>query len=119
MSAMTAEDIVICGLPGSGKTTYLAALWHFLRSQEVKGRLGFGSLKDGDWSHLNALAKTWEQAKAQERTKYGATHLVSMNAIGVNSESVRITFPDLSGEIYQRMWEERECDVETSVMSNK
>src|SRR6266853_101952 len=33
-----------------------------------------------------------------------------MNLLDSGGNPVRLTFPDLSGESYRRMWEERDCD---------
>ena len=102
--------MVICGLPGSGKTTFLAALWHLVTSREVETALRFESLRNGDASHLNALATRWCSAKIQDRTEMAGNRLVSMNLLGSGGNPVRLTFPDLSGESYRRMWEDRDCD---------
>lgn len=110
MSTMTEHSIVICGLPGSGKTTFLAALWHLITSREVYTTLRFASLRNGDYSHLNSIAARWRNALVQERTTVGAPRHVSMNLVGAAGAPVRLTFPDLSGELYRRMWEERDCD---------
>jgi GTPase SAR1 family protein len=105
------RSIVICGLPASGKTTFLAALWHvvFLRA-DPNARLKFDSLKDGEHAHLNAITRRWQQAKEQIHTETSSGKLVSMNLKDGDARKVRMTFPDLSGESYQQMWEARECD---------
>ena len=45
---MTQQSIVVLGLPGSGKTTFLAALWHLVFSRETETKLRFDSLKSGN-----------------------------------------------------------------------
>lgn len=107
---MAERSIVICGLPGSGKTTFLAAFWHLVTAREVDTTLRFGSLKDGDSSHLNAIAVRWRAAKVQQRTELGSGRLVSINLIDEAGAAVRVSFPDLSGESYRRMWEDRDCE---------
>src|SRR6266849_5109955 len=107
---MTERSMIICGLPASGKTTFLAALWHLVSSREVETALRFESLRNGDNAHLNALADRWRNAKVQDRTAIAANRLVSMNLLDGSGNCVRLTFPDLSGESYRRMWEERTCD---------
>lgn len=107
---MEEQSITICGLPESGKTTFLAALWHLVTSREVETVLQFESLRDGDSSHLNEIATRWRSARIQERTAVGTNLLVSMNLLNKDGIPVRLTFPDLSGEAYRRMWEERDCD---------
>lgn len=81
-----------------------------MSSREIETALRFESLRNGDASHLNALATRWRNAKIQDRTAVAANRLVSMNLLDSGGNPVRITFPDLSGESYRRMWEERDCD---------
>jgi hypothetical protein len=98
-------------LPESGKTTYLAALWHVVTARDVKTILTFGSLLHGERTYLNEIAKRWRGAVKQERTRLvGGSKMVSMNLKNAGGEPLRVTFPDLPGEVYSRMWEERECD---------
>jgi double-GTPase-like protein len=113
---MTERSMIICGLPGSGKTTFLAALWHLVTSREIETALRFESLRNGDASHLNALSARWRNAKIQDRTEMAANRLVSMNLLASGGNPVRLTFPDLSGESYRRMWEERDCDPAVAEM---
>lgn len=109
---MTEESIVIIGLPESGKTTFLAALWHLVRSREVETLLRFGGLRSGEFAHLNAIAGRWCEAKIQDRTSVNGSRLVSMTLTRADGGAVRVTFPDVPGEAYRRMWEERECEEE-------
>lgn len=103
-------SIVICGLPGSGKTTYLAALWHVVfQKTDPAAALKFDSLRDGDKTHLNQIATRWQQAKEQIHTEASSEKLVSMNLVDADGQRIRMTFPDVSGESYQEMWEKREC----------
>jgi GTPase SAR1 family protein len=111
MTNTTDRSIVICGLPASGKTTFLAALWHVVfQRADPNAKLKFDSLKDGDHAHLNAITRRWQQAKEQIHTETASGKLVSMNLKDGDGLKVRMTFPDLSGESYQQMWEARECD---------
>ena len=73
-------------------------------------RLKFDSLKHGDHAHLNAIMRRWQQAKEQLHTETSSGKVVSMNLKDGDGRKVRMTFPDLSGESYQQMWEQRECD---------
>lgn len=107
---MSERSVVIIGLPESGKTTFLAALWHLVTEREVETLLRFHSLRSGEVSHLNAIAARWRDAKVQDRTAIGGSRLVSMNLMDFTNEPIRVTFPDVPGEVYQRMWEERECE---------
>jgi len=107
---MPDRSIVISGLPGSGKTTFLAALWHLISvREEPETKLKFESLRSGDHKHLNEITARWQAAREQIHTHAASEKLVSMNLKDPAGETFRVTFPDLSGESYQHMWEAREC----------
>jgi len=107
---MTERSVVILGLPGSGKTTFLAALWHLVSEREIDIKLKFVTLRAGNATHLNEIASLWRQAKTQERTSVAGDRLVSMTLKAEDEEPNVVTFPDVAGEAFLQMWEERECD---------
>jgi hypothetical protein len=43
---MNKKNILICGLPASGKTTFIAALWYLLSNREISTALKLGSLPE-------------------------------------------------------------------------
>ena len=109
---MADRSVLIIGLPASGKTTYLAALWHLVTAREIDTTLQFGDLRVGDFAHLNSIAARWRNAIVQERTAVAGNRLVSMNLLDVTHQAVRVTFPDVPGEAYRGMWEDRDCEPE-------
>lgn len=112
MTARPVHPVSILGLPASGKTTFLAALWHLVRSNEVDTELKFGTLRQGTFQHLNEIANRWRQAQEQDRTQIAGMRTVSMDLIARDQSSLRLTFPDVPGEDYQRMWENREVGLD-------
>jgi hypothetical protein len=106
---MTDRAISICGFPESGKTSYLAALWHLITTAAEPTVLRFDSLRHGDSTHLNELAKRWRNGFKQIRTEIPSSKLVSMNLKDASDRLMRVTLPDLSGESYRMMFEDREC----------
>jgi hypothetical protein len=111
MTETSESSVVICGLPASGKTTFLAALWYVVfEKRGENARLKFDSLIGADHTHLNAIMRRWLHAKEQIHTEIASGKVVSMNLKGDAGSKIRMTFPDLSGESYQEMWEARECD---------
>ena len=108
------KSVVVLGLPGSGKTTFLAALWHIVTERDIETKLKFGGLQAGDGAHLNEIAKQWRSAVVQERTAISGNRLVSMNLVDERTNTFRMTFPDVPGEAYQRMWESRDCEPEVA-----
>ncbi len=111
---MTSHDIVVLGLPGSGKTTFLAALWHLLTSDEVATKLNLVSLTAGESAHLNEIAALWRRAKVQERTLHAGDRTVTMSLRNGAAPEFHLSFPDLAGESFQQMWETRECAAEVA-----
>lgn len=110
MDALPHKSVVAIGLPSSGKTTYLAALWHLICDHELTTRLSFHSLHSGDSAYLNAISKRWRNAKVQERTFSSGSRLVSINLRDQSNTPLLATFPDIAGETFSQMWEKRECD---------
>ena len=105
---MRSESLVIAGLPGSGKTTFLAALWHVVSEGEITTTLRLGKLVEGDASHLNEIARRWRNARVQERTP--VNRRISMRLVDRRDQPLEVSFPDVSGEAFVRMWEDRDCD---------
>lgn len=111
---MPQHSVVVIGLPGSGKTTFLAALWHLIVKREIPTQLRLDSLVRGNQKHLNEIAERWRNAQMQERTSLGGNQFVSISVLDATSQPSTITFPDVQGEAYQKMWEDRECDREVA-----
>jgi hypothetical protein len=107
---MSKHSVVAMGLPGSGKTTFLAALWHLVSEKEVPCKLTYVSLQTDNIEHLHKIASQWRAAKKQERTAQGGDKLVSMILKAEGGDPQTVTFPDIAGEAFLQMWGLRECD---------
>lgn len=103
------KAIVAMGLPESGKTTFLAALWHLLTNKKVLVRLSLEKLAAEEATYLRAIATRWAQAKKQERTFHSGTKTVKLTLKSEGGEVFDLTFPDIAGEAFSQMWEMREC----------
>jgi hypothetical protein len=103
-----AVPISIVGLPGSGKTTFLAALWELVQEVRVAKALRFHSVGDADHSYLRKIVKVWRSAKEQARTELTGLSSVRMNLQDHASRVVQIVIPDVPGEDFRSMWEDRE-----------
>lgn len=104
------RTVVTVGLPESGKTTYLAALWHLITKDDIETQLTLENLRGGEIAHLSALAERWRSARIQDRTTLSNTRLVEINLRNQKDEPLRLTFPDVAGEAYRQIWEDRECE---------
>lgn len=101
-------SISIVGLPGSGKTTFLAALWELVNERRVPKVLRFHSIGDNDQSYLRKIVKVWRSAKEQARTRLTGLKAVKMNLQDDAGSVVQVTMPDAPGEDFRSMWEDRE-----------
>ncbi len=109
---MLEKSIVVLGLPESGKTTYLAALWHLLQARKVDSKLKAPRLRAGEAPHLNEIARRWLAGRKQERTSQDKNRTVTMELDSVAGDQFVLAFPDVAGEAFAQIWEERECDAE-------
>lgn len=109
--------VVTVGLPESGKTTFLAALWHLIFSAERETVLRLKEVRStGELGHLNAIAERWRAARQQDRTSITRPRFVDMSLLAADGTPVRLVFPDIAGETYRQIWEDRECDYEIGDM---
>lgn len=101
-------SISIIGLPGSGKTTFLAALWALVNERRVTKVLAFDSIGDNDHSYLRKIVTVWHKATEQARTRLTGLSAVKMNLKDAAGKVVQVAMPDAPGEDFRAMWEERE-----------
>lgn len=104
---MERKQILIAGLPNSGKTTYLGALVYILDSGEVNTALKY----DGDpenRKYLNKIVNAWLKFERMERTLYSSEEFIELNLLN-NDEQVLLRIPDLSGETWKGLWSQRQC----------
>jgi hypothetical protein len=80
--------------------------------REIPSALSLESLRNGDFAHLNTLAARWRKAEEQIHTERASNRLVVMNLADAEGTAMRLSFPDMSGESFREMWEDRECDAE-------
>lgn len=103
---------VLIGLPETGKTTFLAALWHVLCANETETELHLVRYH-GDHEYLNAVRERWANAEMQVRTSPNAEAEVSMILAGKTmAKEVEVCIPDLSGESYESAWSYRTLNRE-------
>jgi hypothetical protein len=103
-----AVPISIVGLPASGKTTFLAALWELVQESRVAKRLRFHSMSNADHAYLRKIVKVWRSATKQARTELTGMSSVRMSLQDYWGRLVQITIPDAPGEEFRSMWEDRE-----------
>jgi GTPase SAR1 family protein len=109
-------SVMICGLPASGKTTFLGALAYSINSQEIETSLKYGGLAE-DRTYLNQLADCWLNCEAMSRTIIGSNNSIELKLMSDISR-VNLTIPDLSGETWGTLWSERQTTKEISELCN-
>ena len=101
------SNFIIMGLPASGKTTFLAALWHLVESNETTCRLELDAY-DGDLTYLNRIAEAWRNFEPVPRTSQIGDMNVAIHLRNRETgEKGTAFFPDLAGETFDRQVEDR------------
>jgi hypothetical protein len=99
----------ILGLPRSGKTTYLAALWHLIDAGEAATKLALEKLV-GDNEYLNKIVDAWRRCEEVPRTSMLDEKKVTIHAYApASGKRVALGFPDLSGESFKQQFAARTC----------
>lgn len=108
------RDFFMAGMPGSGKTTYLASLWTLLSegcvSTMYKKEVG---VMPEDCATLNQIAQEILSYKDIERTKIGEKVKLSIPLKDENGADVFLRIPDLAGEVFRNLVEDRQLPKET------
>ena len=104
---MSDSKVLVIGLPFTGKTTFLAALWAVVSSGEVPGSLTLEKL-EGDKQYLNEIRATWADVQKLDRTKIADERVVSMRLKDeASGRCGEILFRDMSGESFEQQWTHR------------
>ena len=109
---------LMVGLPQTGKTTFLAALWHVLKSNEVPGSLVM-ERREGDTEYLNQIAEQWSKCSELNRTPISGQMGVTIVIRDPAREALfQMSIPDLSGELYASLWEDRTCSPDFAELAS-
>lgn len=104
-----ASKLLMLGLRGSGKTTFLAALWHYLESSEIPGRLTLPQLQPNR-EYVNTIRNNWLALNPVGRTSMRSTAQVSLSLLDAKTGgTIELSFPDLSGESFRLQWATRKA----------
>lgn len=108
----TAKQLLLMGLPATGKTTLVAALWHLVESKEVERSLSLQRL-EGDRTALNQLRDLWMNATAPERTEQDTAQPVVLQLVPTACGApFSLHIPDMAGETYRSQWVHRQWTQE-------
>lgn len=114
-------SIVVCGLPESGKTTYLAALWHILSaSPDFVTALKLSSRDYDDYEYIREIHARWIKGEVQPHTQALTQKIVGLDLINAEGEEIQLRVPDHSGETYEALWAQRHCELHiASALENR
>lgn len=106
------SSFVVIGLPESGKTTFLAALWHLIETGDTECSLTLDGYR-GELTYLNKIAEAWRTFQKVPRTPLGGEVNISID-LHNQKTGLRGTafFPDVAGEVFDRQVIERRCRAE-------
>lgn len=92
--------LCLIGLPSTGKTTYIAALWSYLSSAVGEGDPRVTQMPD-DPRYLNEIASAWAQGGLMPRNSLGATDRIEFTVEMASGATTTLVLPDLPGESFR------------------
>jgi hypothetical protein len=110
MSAPPQPRLALIGMPRTGKSTYLGALWALIQSP-LERSVSEASFS-GDRSYIQRLAEQVARGEELDRTGVDANEWMSVELAFDSLGSAEVTIPDTSGEslrflVEGRMWHPR------------
>jgi hypothetical protein len=109
---VTSHRHIILGYPESGKTTYLAALWHVIDAGLADTSLVLEKIS-GDAEYLNKIVEAWLRCEKVPRTYISNEEHVALHVRDTKTQSTMVlTLPDFSGETFQEIFADRQCAEE-------
>ena len=94
---MTSQHHIILGYPESGKTTYLAALWHVIDAG-LAGTSLVLEKTSGDAEYLNKIVEAWLRCEEVPRTYISNEEKVALHVRDTKTQATMVlTLPDFPG----------------------
>lgn len=100
--------LLMIGLPASGKTSFLAALWHLAESHLQD--MCWHQYKYGpDIEYMNRIRRRWLDCQPQDRTIQESVGSRKIDLFLENTTGRRVTInvPDIAGEQFAQQWSTR------------
>lgn len=113
---LTSEKILLFGLPASGKTSFLAALVHYVDA-EIEGKNLRQYEMSSNTTYISSIVQRWLKGKRQERTKITASNNTKTVA-DLYLENVNTTckstlhIPDFYGETFANQFFDRNMEID-------
>lgn len=103
--------LLMLGLQGSGKTSFLAALWHLVEAAELPASLTAPTLQPNR-EYLNRIRDNWLRFQEVGRTPLRVDESFSLILRdSITNGLIDVSIPDLSGESLRLQWALRKATV--------
>lgn len=101
-------SVVFAGFRATGKTTFLAALWHTVVNSDIPGALSLEKIYEGDRDYISTRHNEWLAYESVKRTSvdYDTPILMTLRE-QLRERLLQLGIPDLSGETFKVQFEER------------
>ena len=100
---------MVFGVQASGKTTFAAALWHLVDSEEIQTALIKGK-HIGNFSYLQEISGLWAEGYEVEHTRLQQVENIRVNLLhAASGKEMTMEFDDLSGETLEQAFALRYC----------
>lgn len=106
------NKLLFAGMPQTGKTTYIAALWYYIFNSFTNENYIVDTSINEEREYLNTRTAEWTNCETVLRTSQGIIEQVtiSMKEKSTGKEIV-LNIPDISGETFRRQFSLREWDL--------
>lgn len=105
------KSLVFVGLPASGKTSFIAALWSFIKTSNNNSGLTLDCLPI-QREYIEGLASEWRHCNILARNRIGSYEKVEFSVTAEDGSQYSIHFPDVAGEMYVQQFINREITDE-------
>ncbi len=105
-TAPSPAHLLLMGLPESGKTSFVAALWHLIRQTSVPCPLQLVRVQD-EAKYLYDIEKQWLNFQPMPHTETRTIEPILLVLQDQNGQTMEIAFPDVNGETFRTLWADR------------
>lgn len=105
----TSSPVALVGMPSTGKSTYLAALYHVL-SESLRGAAASLITQPAQRAYLQELRAAWLAGDPMGRTPPDNAEIIELH-VAFGQQEVLLTVPDIAGETFSNVFLQREADA--------
>lgn len=110
---MKSKGILFAGLPQTGKTTFMAALWYYIFNSYANEEYVVTTAADEEKEYLNQRSIEWASFTPVFRTSQSIIERVVISMRRTSTGEVfTLDIPDVSGEAFRRQFQSRDWDTD-------